>query len=218
MRRSTPHSRGQLLGLAHPAARAGARGAPFAALACAAALTGGCTGSLNTSNQLVDAEPLPALAPAVIGPQIDDGPSLNGLDRRNWPMTTISVPRGQVEHQPIYWSEVLPDQTLARQRGERPHGGDVLDGTGDPGAQAVEASANLAWTPLLLPLSPIEMIVENRWPWTTVVDHPTYERIRPASDRRDPWIWITPPAPDAPAVGVPSATVPPAPAGTKPSG
>lgn len=189
-------------------------------LAALLALSSGCTGSLNASNELLDAEPLPALAPSPDAPPPDDAPSINGLDRRNWQLTTMSVPRGQVEHQPTYWAEALPDRTLPRQRGEFPMGGDVLDGSGDPGAQVVEAGTNLVWTPIELPLAPVEMVAKNRWPWTTLRNHPDYQRV-PSSTSRDPWIWITPPtsagaAPATPALPAASA-VPAADGAAKPT-
>lgn len=192
------------------------RSTTLPALAIAAAALTGCTGSLNSTDQLLDAEPFPALAPHAEQPPLDDAPSLNGLDRRNWSMTTMSVPRGQVEHQPTYWAEALPARSQPRERGEFPQGGDVLDGVGDPGAQVVEAGANLVWTPLELPLAPVEMIAQDRWPWTTLRNHPEYQRVPPASTTlRDPWVWITPPG--TPAQPAPTPTPAPAPVPAKPT-
>lgn len=151
---------------------------PTSALLCLTTLLAvGCTGSLNTSNEMLGAPPLPALAPPQ-GPEAiaaapptgiaaSDAPSLsaaNGLDRRGWPMVVVSVPRGQVEAQPTYVTTLLPDQSLPRDRGEFPTGGDALDETGSRGAEVVQGAANAAGSPLFLLSAPVEMLM-GRWWW-----------------------------------------------------
>lgn len=65
----------------------------------------GCTGNLNQVNGVMGTSPdsLPALVanpPSSIR-QVEK-PSLQGLDRRNWEVVMVPVPRGQVEVQPTY--------------------------------------------------------------------------------------------------------------------
>ncbi|HMN95521.1 MAG TPA: hypothetical protein PKC43_04785 [Phycisphaerales bacterium] len=157
----------------------------------------GCTGSLNTSDDLLDAPPTPALAGPLSEEQISAaraelaaGPRLTSLDRREWPLEVVSVPRGQVEHQPVYWVQLMPDRSNPRSRGDFPTAATALDGDGEGAAVALEAGANLASTPLFIGWAPIEMIAENRWPWTTLRNHPDYQRV-PAKTVRDDWAWVT---------------------------
>jgi len=167
----------------------------------------GCTGGLNSTDSLLGTPELPALTDAQVGdrPSTDQPSLANGLDRRAWTTTTVVVPRGQVEHQPTYWTQALPDRSLPRQRGEWPTGGEVLDGAGDPGIQAIEAGANLVWTPAQILIAPVEMIAEDHWPWTTLRSGPDYSRTPPPMTR-DPWRWVTPHSattPTSPAVAGP---------------
>jgi len=168
-----------------------------------------CTGSLNTSDQLLDAPPLPALeAPRQEPlPASASQPSLSaatGLDRRGWPITEVLSPRGQVEAQPTYVTTFAPDRTLARSRGEFPSGATVLETTGAGEAQFWEAAANVGGTPLLIPAAPVTMVM-GRWWWMTERQIPTYQRL-PAVQAGDdatsewvptgatnPWIWVEPP-------------------------
>jgi hypothetical protein len=189
--------------------------------ALAIGLGAGCTGGLNSSNELLGAPPLTALsgppapeaAPTGIAAASGE-PSLggpNGLDRRGWPVVVVSVPRGQVEVQPAYVTTLLPDQSLPRDRGEFPIGGDVLDETGSAGAEVLQAASNAAGSPLFLLSAPVEMLM-GRWWWVTERDHPTSARVPTPTRTIDPWVWITPPAaadplpsdaPQEPPIGTP---------------
>jgi hypothetical protein len=181
---------------------------PLAALAA-------CTGSLNTSDELLDAPPLPALSaprdeplpPSAGQPSIG---AATGLDRRSWPVVEVSSPRGQVQVQPTYVTTFAPDRSLARDRGEFPTGATVLETTGSGDAQFWEAAANVGGTPLLIPVAPVSMIM-GRWWWVTERDLPTYARLPAAqagasaggeggwisAGAANPWIWVEPPAPPA---------------------
>lgn len=175
---------------------AAARGITF--LGVAAAMTS-CTGSLNTSDELLDAPPLPALSGPVEAqvPASASQPSLsrtNGLDRRDWPMVEVASPRGQVEHQPTYVTTFAPDQSLARDRGEFPNKDTALQTTGDGGAEVVEAAANVGGTPLLIPAAPVQMIL-GRWWWITERDHPDFQRLPMVGNDLpppSPWLWVEP--------------------------
>lgn len=189
----------------------------------------GCTGQLNATNDLLDAPPLPALAGplsdeelAAARMQLAAGEPLVSLDRRSWEPVEISVPRGQVEHQPVYWVELMPDRSTARGRGDFPSAGTALEADGDRGAAALEAGTNLVSTPLFALWAPVEMIAEGNWPWTTLRNRPDYARVPPPV-ARDDWAWVAPPtasitaggtatAPEivpASAAGLPAPTTPP---------
>lgn len=159
------------------------------------AVLAGCTGSLNQSDELLGAPPLPALA-APTQPTLPPNagePSLtasNGLDRRGWPVVQVASPRGQVQSQPTYVTTLFPDRSTARARGEFPTGASVAETGGAWDAQAWEATANAFGSPLFIVSAPIEMLMGNWW-WITVEDTPEFVRVPP--DRgRDPWVWIEP--------------------------
>ena len=169
----------------------------------------GCTGSLNQSDQLLGAPPLPALsAPTepTLPPNAGD-PSLtaaNGLDRRGWPVVVAASPRGQVQSQPTYVTTLFPDRSTARARGEFPTGASVAQTGGAWDAQAWEGTANAFGSPLFILSAPVEMLMGNWW-WITVIDKPEFVRVPPDSGR-DPWIWIEPPAAGSAPAAPPAAT------------
>jgi len=174
----------------------------------------GCTGNLNTDDQILGADALPALevAPRGLGEPMDE-PSLgvdgatNGWDRRHWERVVVRVPRGQTETNPRGAAAIPVDRELPRQRGEFAVDVEVLDTTSDPGASALDGAVNLAAAPGLMLIGPVVQIVaDGRWPWT-VVRHPTdgtgffdrgdrYDRLPPASTR-SAWPWLGIEAPDA---------------------
>lgn len=164
------------------------RAAPLVALvAC------GTQNSTNTITGAGDA-PLPALVAnprSSIPPQ--DAPSVSGLDRRAWPVTTVDVPRGQVEVQPTYSENLNLASGTARDGGGYPTAATALDGRSDGLSMLAEAGAQPFWSAgWVMVGGPIRMAIGDP-PWAV--------RRSPASDFAldDPrmsaahdamWMWV----------------------------
>lgn len=201
--------------------------------ACGAGLLAaiGC-GTQNSTNTLIGADeaPLPALVanpPSSIPAEAT--PSVEGLDRRNWPVTAVAVPRGQVQVQPSYSENLNLASGSARDGGTYPTAATALEGRSDGVSVLAEAGAQPFWSAgWVMVGGPIRMAIGEP-PWTVQRD--------PASDfaLADPrmsagqpalWHWVSkdpglsasqPIMPDRPAaVGItrgmaPRATVMPTP-------
>lgn len=163
------------------------------ALVSALAATG-CTGNLNTADDLYDADPVVSFH-TVVGPpeelaRADDAPSLAGLDRGNWPVTPVVSPPAQVEFNPPYVDDVLVDTTTPRGRGEYPTLETMLDGPGSNEQQALQAIAEIPYSAFLLVVSPIRMVQTP--PWAVMRGPGGYERL-PDVTERDLSRWYTKP-------------------------
>ncbi len=133
----------------------------------------GCTGNLNRSDGLVDSN-LPDLEGRMPGePPASEAPSLsNGADRQHWDKTTIVIARRQVEVQPWGVSDVQYDKSTARERGDFPTSATVLEGPGDAGMAAWEATAAPFWAATDLLMSPIRVFIAPPWATVRVPQHP----------------------------------------------
>jgi hypothetical protein len=92
----------------------------------------GCSGQLNQSDALLGSA-LPDLEGRPVGAlPANETASLNAasVDRSHWSPTVILVERRQVEAFPPYVSDVLRLEGTARERGEWPTTGSVLEGSG----------------------------------------------------------------------------------------
>lgn len=105
-----------------------------AAAAALAVLASGCVDSNDrltvgdtlvvesvTPPAMVDADTAPS------APRADDGPSVVGLDRSNWPSREFSVPFDGTRHHPHYHGELAFTDATARQRNEYPTLSSSLD-------------------------------------------------------------------------------------------
>lgn len=106
-------------------------------------------GTQNSTNTLIGAgdEPLPALVaspPSSI--PAEAVPSVDGLDRRNWPVTALTVPRGQVQVQPNYSENLNFASGAARDSGGYPTATTALDGRSDGLSMLAEAGAQPIWS------------------------------------------------------------------------
>lgn len=161
-----------------------ARASACAVAGALAGMPSGCTGSLNTSDDLLGAEPLPALVVAPVGfgdrvdaPSLNTTPGSNGWDRRHWEPIVVAVPRAQTETQTWYGRHFVIDRSLPRQRGSFPIDAEVLDTFGDPGDAALEGLVNLAAAPpMLLIEPPLRLVREGLWPWSTIREPSTIDR------------------------------------------
>jgi hypothetical protein len=204
------------------------RPACCAAGACAVALAALCAcGSQNSTNTLIGAgdQPLPGLAanpPSSIPAQAS--PSIAGLDRRNWPVTAVEVPRGQVEVQPTYSENLYLAQGSSRDLGSYPTPATALEGRSDGLSLLAEAGAQPVWSAgWVMVGGPIRMAIGEP-PWSVqrnprsdfALDNP-----RMARERSTMWDWVSADAATgasapmmplgAPAVGITRDVAPRAP-------
>lgn len=144
-------------------------------MALVALLLSGCSGALNTSDD-VQGEALPDLRGAMPTalPAPETASLTNGHDRSHWAQphgniaepTTIVVEERQVEAFPTYVSTPLYEHTTARARGEWPTTLSALELGGDEGMMAVEGLAAPLWAAFDLVVAPVRMC--QRPPWATV--------------------------------------------------
>jgi hypothetical protein len=154
-------------------------------------------GAQNSTNTLIGAgdEPLPALVanpPSSIPAQ--PSPSVEGLDRRNWPVTAVAVPRGQVEVQPSYSENLTFASGAARDAGSYPTTATALDGRSDGISLLAEAGAQPFWSAgWVMVGGPIRMAIGEP-PWTVqrnpkgdfALDDPRMSAGQPAM-----WHWVS---------------------------
>jgi hypothetical protein len=150
----------------------------------------GCSKPFNEQIDLVGVKPLSALSLDADPEPLSATPSLQGFDRRHWPLVTVQVPTSQTAHYRTYvanlhlqsdggpWDERFPTAVAALDDGAD-SGADVADGVVDP-----------FWAIGLLAWAPIEMVILQHWPWNGVrsPDEP-YDRIPPGAET-DVWPWI----------------------------
>lgn len=153
---------------------------------------------LNDSDAITDAgpEPLPDLAgePAPTTPTRSAGPSVTGLDRRNWQTVRVAAPRGQVEHQPTYAEPLVLNGGPARNGETFPTAGSAMDGGADVGAAAAEGALEAGWPAVLMVVSPFR-IVAGEPPWLTLVGPQQASGALPSAQVREVpglWRWVAP--------------------------
>jgi len=125
--------------------------------------TTGCTGHLNQSNGLdgVGAGALPALQSSTQTSLADPSPSLTSLDRRNWHLMLVAVPRGQVQVQPTYAEDPTIVHGTALVDGIYPTASTALDGPSDGGQVFAEGAAQPFWPVVLFLAAPVRMVGGN---------------------------------------------------------
>ncbi|MHC4347033.1 MAG: hypothetical protein ACYS15_00640 [Planctomycetota bacterium] len=162
----------------------------YAITAASLTLLPGCGKPFNEQIDLVGKDPLPALSLNADAEPLSGSASLQGWDRRHWPLVKVQVPTTQTAHYRTYvhnlhlqsdggpWEERFPTAVGALDDGAD-GGGDVLDAVVEP-----------AWAAVLLVWAPIDMVILQRWPWNGVrsPDEP-YDRVPPATEL-DLWPWI----------------------------
>jgi len=170
---------------------------------CALALSA----CLNDSDTLTDAgpDPLPDLAgePPPVTPTRSAGPSVQGLDRRNWQVVTVAAPRGQVEHQPTYDEPLVMNGNAARNGDAFPTPQSAMDGGAEIDAAAAEGALEAGWPAVMLVLSPFRMVTGEA-PWITMQAPQQAAGVLPASQMREMpglWLWVTPQATRSGAAG-----------------
>lgn len=161
---------------------------------------------LNDSDTITGAgpDPLPDLAgdPPPAQPTRSTGPSLQGLDRRNWQMVTVAAPRGQVEHQPTYAEPLVLEGGLARNGEAFPTVESAMKGGASVDAAAAEGALEAGWPAVLLVVSPFRMVTGEA-PWIIVQSPQDASGALPPSQMRGSpglWRWVESQAP-APGVG-----------------
>jgi hypothetical protein len=193
----------------HPHALRTTHGRHLAALCAASAAMWGC-GTQNATNTLIGAgdAPLPALVahpPSSIPSEAS--PSVDGLDRRNWPVTAVQVPRGQVEVQPTYSENLLLASGTSRDGGAYPTTASSLDGRSDGVAVLAEAGAQPIWSAgWIMVGGPVRMMLGEP-PWTVqrdprsdfALDDPAIAQGQPSM-----WHWVS----KDPATGASSPMMP----------
>lgn len=154
-------------------------------------------GTQNSTNTLIGAgdEPLPALVtnpPSSI--PAEAAPSVDGLDRRNWPVTAVAVPRGQVEVQPNYSENLNLASGAVRDGAAYPTAATALDGRSDGLSMLAEAGAQPFWSAgWVMVGGPIRMAIGEP-PWAVrrnpspgfALDDPRMSAGQPAM-----WHWVS---------------------------
>ncbi len=162
------------------------------------ALFTGCTGGLNQVNGVMGTSPdaLPALvaeSPSSISQS--EGPSLQGLDRRNWDVVTVSVPRGQVEVQPTYSENLELATGTARDAGTYPTITTSLQGKSTTSSVVFEGLIEPLWPTVLFIAAPVRM-VGGEWPMQTKREPKAKFELVPAKDSLSHgvnWEWVEAP-------------------------
>lgn len=173
-----------------------------------ACLTLALSACLNDSDTITGTGPdaLPDLSPAPAPTTRQTaGPSVQGLDRRNWSVVTIDVPRGQVEHQPTY-AEPLVFNGGAARNGELFPTPESSLRLGTPvDSAAAEGALEAGWPAVLLVASPARMLL-GMPPWMTMRGPDQASGVLPSAQARDNgamWMWVVAPGTTAPRNGTP---------------
>lgn len=156
-------------------------------------MAGGC---LNDSDTLVDAgpDPTPDLNPPDQVPPAtrSAGPSVNGLDRRNWEVVRVEAPRGQVQHQPTYSEPLVLNGGGARNGETFPTTNDALQLGTPADAAAAEGALEAGWPAVLLVVSPVRMVL-GMPPWLTMQGPAQADGTLPPVQRAEApglWRWV----------------------------
>lgn len=158
---------------------------------------GGCTGHLNQSNGIdgIGAGALPALQVSPQTSLADSTPSVTGLDRRNWHLMMVAVPRGQVQVQPTYAEDPTIVHGPARVDGSFPTTSTALDGPSNGSHLIMEGAVQPFWPTVLFFAAPIRM-ASGETPGTTLQQPragfhlvPTTSDGQPVWDRGT-WAWV----------------------------
>lgn len=155
-------------------------------------------GCLNDSDTLSGTaeDVTPDLSPETTGePRRSTGPSVTGLDRRNWDTVVVAAPRGQVQHQPTYAEPLVLNGGPARNGETFPTAADATSLGSSPQAAAAEGAAEFTWPAGLLLVSPARMVM-GLPPWLTVqAPGQASGTLPPAQARELPglWIWVAQP-------------------------
>ncbi|MDA0214234.1 MAG: hypothetical protein O2875_02600 [Planctomycetota bacterium] len=159
----------------------------------------GCTGNLNQVDGVMGTTPdsIPALVanpPSSIY-QIEE-PSLQGLDRRNWEVVKVAVPRGQVEVQPTYAENLNLATGVARDNGTYPTIKTALQGNSTSDSIVFEGIIEPFWPVALFVAAPVRM-VGGEWPLQTKREPKANFELVPSIDSNangvnsDPnWAWV----------------------------
>jgi hypothetical protein len=170
------------------------------ALACLLPLVAGC---LNASDSLtgVEHDALPDLGPEATPQAVDSkGPSVRGLDRRNWPVTVVAAPRGQVEHQPTYAEPFVMNGGDARNGETFPTVADAMQRGTPLDRAAAEGAVESVWPAVLMIASPARMVL-GMPPWLTMQGPRQPQGVLPPAQAREcagMWVWVSAPAPEEP--------------------
>gem|GEM_PF-624923 len=171
--------------------------------ACALSVLGGCTGHLNQSNGIdgIGTGALPALQATTQTSLADPTPSVAGLDRRNWHLVMVAVPRGQVQVQPTYSEDPTIVHGPARVDGIYPTTSTALDGPSNRTQLFIEGVAQPFWPTVLFFAAPVRMAsgdppgATHQQPRAGFHLVPVLADGQPVWDRGT-WAWVEgPPAP-----------------------
>ena len=166
----------------------------FAVAAVTGLLVGhGCGKPFNEQIDLVGTEPLPALSVDADGEPLSGSPSLQGFDRRHWPLVTVQVPTSQTAHYRTY----APNLHLRSSDGgpwdqRFPTAAAALDDGAGCGADLASGLVEPLWAFGVLAWAPIDMVILQRWPWHGVRSPAEpYDRVPPGGETDlGPWVDV----------------------------
>jgi len=170
------------------------------ALACLLPMVAGC---LNANDSITGAQDdaLPDLGPEPTPRAVNStGPSVQGLDRRNWPVMVVAAPRGQVEHQPTYAEPFVMNGGDARNGETFPSVADAMRLGTPVDKAAAEGAVESVWPAVLMIASPARMAL-GMPPWLTVRGPAQPQGVLPAAQARElpgMWVWVSAPTPEEP--------------------
>lgn len=135
------------------------------AVATAVALLAGCQ-SPNDQNGLVGVEPLAALTVDAETGVTSDAPSLIDHDRSHWPRVSVPVAVRQVAHHPTYAPQFEFGPDDPRHRGEYPTARTAARTHEQNGRDVLRAMREIVQGFVMIPWAPIDMVLNDRWPWS----------------------------------------------------
>ena len=141
-----------------------------AAILCLAAIPAGCSSTAHDRNGLLGGVTLPALDdPTAVGVLPENGPSLNGFDRTNWPRIVVRIPAASVDAHPT-WATPIAPPGLGEESAAFPTPQSALAIEVDLGDELANAAVAPLMTAVDIAISPVRMIMQPPW---TVRPEPT---------------------------------------------
>ena len=130
-----------------------------------------CSPTAGDRNGLLEGVLLPALDdPEAVGSLPENGPSLDGFDRTDWPRVTVRIPAASVEAHPTWATPITPPALGSAAVSAFPSPLTALDIESNSGEELANAALTPTMTAIDIAISPVRMIMQPPW---TVSPEPT---------------------------------------------